>query len=258
MRKIPGLRLRLRELLTTAIQSQASQTDTVEINEANGTTPLGKWIDRVYLDAVGWKGIRQRREHIRELLTTAIQSQASQTDTVEILDVATGCGRYVLDVLAEKKDQNLHARLRDYTPANLEQGRENAERMGLTNVDFEQGDAFDRDSLISLSPRPHIAIVSGLFELFPENDLLQTSLSGIAEVLQPGGILIYTCQPWHPQVELIARTLGNREGNPWIMRRRSQAEMDALVTAAGLEKSDQRIDAWGIFTVAVARKPEAS
>ena len=232
--------------------------DYVYNNEANGTTPLGKWIDRVYLDAVGWKGIRQRREHIRELLTTAIQSQASQTDTVEILDVATGCGRYVLDVLAEKKDQNLHARLRDYTPANLEQGRENAERMGLTNVDFEQGDAFDRDSLISLSPRPHIAIVSGLFELFPENDLLQTSLSGIAEVLQPGGILIYTCQPWHPQVELIARTLGNREGNPWIMRRRSQAEMDALVTAAGLEKSDQRIDEWGIFTVAVARKPEAS
>lgn len=59
-------------------------------------------------------------------------------------------------------------------------------------------------------------------------------------------------------MELIARTLGNREGNPWIMRRRSQAEMDALVTAAGLEKSDQRIDEWGIFTVAVARKPEAS
>ena len=239
--------------LATGFDSGKS-LDYVYDNEAHGTTPLGKFIDRTYLDAVGWKGIRQRREHIRELLTTAMIEQSQKAETVEILDVATGCGRYVLDVLAEHRDQKLHARVRDYTPANLEQGRETASRLELTNVDFEQGDAFDKDSLTALSPRPHIAIVSGLFELFPENAPLQTSLSGIAEILQPGGMLIYTCQPWHPQVELIARTLGNREGNPWIMRRRSQAEMDALVASVGLSKIDQRIDEWGIFTVAVARK----
>jgi hypothetical protein len=38
------------------------------------------------------------------------------------------------------------------------------------------------------------------------------------------------------------------------MRRRTQGEMDQLVTAAGFEKIDQRIDQWGIFTVSVARR----
>ena len=39
------------------------------------------------------------------------------------------------------------------------------------------------------------------------------------------------------------------------MRRRPQAELDALVAAAGFEKQVQRIDDHGIFTVSVARKP---
>jgi hypothetical protein len=47
------------------------------------------------------------------------------------------------------------------------------------------------------------------------------SLRGIADVMDDGGYLIYTNQPWHPQVEFIARVLTNREGQPWIMRRRS-------------------------------------
>jgi hypothetical protein len=69
-----------------------------------------------------------------------------------------------------------------------------------------------------------------------------------------GGRLIYTNQPWHPQVEFIARVLTNREGQPWIMRRRTQAEMDELVRVAGFEKLSQEIDEWGIFTVSLARR----
>jgi hypothetical protein len=80
------------------------------------------------------------------------------------------------------------------------------------------------------------------------------SLRGIADALEPGGHLIYTNQPWHPQVEFIARVLTNHQGQPWIMRRRTQAEMDALIREAGFEKVSQEIDPWGIFTVSVAKK----
>ena len=79
------------------------------------------------------------------------------------------------------------------------------------------------------------------------------SLRGLADAMEPGGYLIYTNQPWHPQVEFIARVLVNREGQPWIMRRRTQAEMDDLVRAAGFEKLQQETDQWGIFTVSLAR-----
>ena len=44
---------------------------------------------------------------------------------------------------------------------------------------------------------------------------------------------MYTNQPWHPQIEMIARVLPNRDGQPWVMRRRTQAEMDALVACGG-------------------------
>jgi hypothetical protein len=80
------------------------------------------------------------------------------------------------------------------------------------------------------------------------------SLAGLADVMQPGGLLIYTNQPWHPQVEFIARVLTNREGKPWIMRRRTQAEMDELVRKAGFEKISMEIDQWGIFTVSTAAR----
>ena len=106
----------------------------------------------------------------------------------------------------------------------------------------------------AVTPRPTIAIVSGLFELFPENAGVLASLRGLAEVIEPGGYLIYTNQPWHPQVEFIARVLRNREGKPWIMRRRTTAEMDQLVSVAGFEKSGMEVDEWGMFTVSIARR----
>jgi hypothetical protein len=121
-------------------------------------------------------------------------------------------------------------------------------------VRFELADAFDRESIAAERPRPTVGVVSGLYELFPENEPLRRSLAGLADAIGPGGYLLYTCQPWHPQIELIARTLPNREGRPWVMRRRTQAEMDALVRAAGFEKVTQEIDRWGIFTVALARR----
>ena len=73
--------------------------------------------------------------------------------------------------------------------------------------------------------------------------------------MEEGGCLIYTNQPWHPQLAFIARVLTSfRGGRPWVMRRRSQAEMDQLVAAAGFEKIAMAIDPDGIFTVSLARR----
>jgi alpha-beta hydrolase superfamily lysophospholipase/SAM-dependent methyltransferase len=222
--------------------------DYVYENEARGALGVGRLIDRTYLDTPGWKGIRQRKLNLEQLLRRAI---AETKGDVRILDVATGCGRYVLDVL--KDVPNATALLRDFTPANVEQGREIARSMGLSDrVTFEQGDAFDEEALAKITPAPTIAIVSGLYELFGDNDLVLRSLRGIARAMTGGGLLVYTGQPWHPQLEMIARVLTNRDGQPWIMRRRTQEEMDDLARAAGFRKLDMEIDRWGIFTVSLA------
>ena len=84
---------------------------------------------------------------------------------------------------------------------------------------------------------------------------MRASLAGLAEAVVPDGYLIYTGQPWHPQIEFIARVLtSHRDGRPWVMRRRTQQEMDQLVAEAGFEKIAQETDPWGIFTVSLARR----
>jgi alpha-beta hydrolase superfamily lysophospholipase/ubiquinone/menaquinone biosynthesis C-methylase UbiE len=228
--------------------------DYVYENQPRGFTPLGRMMDKSYLESIGWRGIRQRRVHLERLLRATIEQTHAASQPVRVLDIAAGAGRYVLETLRSLSHIPITATLRDYRMENLDTARRIGAELGLTNVAFKLGDAFDCESLATESPKPTIGIVSGLFELFPDNEPILRSLRGLADVIEPGGHLIYTDQPWHPQVEFIARVLTNREGQPWIMRRRTQAEMDDLVRAAGFEKTTQLIDQWGIFSVAVARR----
>jgi len=228
--------------------------DYVYENKAKGLTPLGKLIDYFYLNSIGWRGIRLRRENMQHVLQGCIDELRKQGRPVRVLDIACGAGRYVLETLAANTGIESSAVLRDYKQENLDAAKQHSERLKFRDVTLERADAFDRESIAAVQPKPTIAIVSGLYELFPENEPLRKSLAGLSEAVDVGGFLIYTCQPWHPQMEFIARGLTNREGEPWIMRRRTQAEMDELVRAAGFEKVSQEFDPWGIFTVSVARR----
>jgi hypothetical protein len=175
---------------------------------------------------------------------------------VRIVDIAAGHGRYVLEAIEASAIKPDSVLLRDYSDINVEAGRTMIRAKGLENLaQFVKGDAFDTGSLAAIEPKPTLGIVSGLYELFPDNAMVTASLKGLAQAIPRGGYLIYTGQPWHPQLELIARALtSHRQGQAWIMRRRVQAEMDQLVAAAGFRKVDQRIDEWGIFTVSVAER----
>jgi SAM-dependent methyltransferase len=214
---------------------------------------IGKWFDWLYLNSIGWRGIRQRKEHLEKLLRQAIGRVLAAGLPVRLVDIAAGPGRYLLETLRDLPGDKLSAVLRDNVPANLEAGRKLAQQMGLSNVTFEPGDAFDEQSLAALDPPPNVAIVSGLYELFSSNECVMRSLRGLGRALRNGGYLVYTGQPWHPQVEMIARTLSNRDGQPWIMRRRTQQELDDLVRAAGFGKIAMEIDERGIFTVSLAK-----
>ncbi|MEK6349405.1 MAG: bifunctional alpha/beta hydrolase/class I SAM-dependent methyltransferase [Burkholderia sp.] len=236
-----------------------STLDYVYRNEARGRFGIGRLFDRAYLDSPGWTGIRQRKLHAEELIGIASARLREAGREVRIVDIAAGHGRYVLDSIAAAAVAPDGILLRDYSPPNVEAGRALIAQRGLGAVArFEQGDAFDEASLTALNPRPTLAIVSGLYELFGENAAIERSLRGLASAVPPGGYLVYTGQPWHPQLEFIARALNNHRGDAhWVMRRRSQAEMDELVARAGFRKLEQRIDAMGIFTVSLAQRVEA-
>ena len=227
--------------------------DYVYQNRPRGSLVVGKWLDRLYLNSPGWRGIRERKKNLLAFLRSSIDQLKLGNRPVRILDIAAGCGRYILEVMNEMDDPQISALLRDYKSDNVEAGRRLAQEMGTGGAHFEMGDAFDEQSLASVDPPPTLAVVSGLYELIPDNSKVLRSLRGLAHALQNGGYLIYTGQPWHPELEMIARVLRNREGNDWVMRRRTQQEIDELVRSAGFTKIDMAIDNDGIFTVSVAK-----
>ncbi len=234
-------------------------------NQASGRLGVGRLLDRAYLDAVGWQGIRQRREHLRTLIRRALDASREATGRpAHLLDIAAGCGRYSLDALAgdggaEPRESDETALLRDANADALRDAAAAAQARGLSErVKTGVGDAFDEVLLAAAKPTPDVAVVSGLYELFPHNGPVRASLRGLSAAVRPGGFLVYTGQPWHPQVEMIARCLNNREDRNWVMRRRTTEELDALVTEAGFRKVEMLIDRWGIFTVSLAVKPDGA
>ena len=235
--------------------------DYIYKNQANGALLLGQFIDRGYLDAIGWRGIRLRKLQLQtaltQLITEALQPAAT-SPTLRILDVAAGGGRYVLETAKRFQGKNIAITLRDLDQKNLDQAAKLAAELQLTHrINYECQDAFVACEANPAGELPEekydIAIVSGLYELFGDNAPVVKSLALIAESLKPGGKLIYTGQPWHPQLLLIAETLVDHRGKAWQMRPRPQAELDGLLRCAGFEKLSTQIGLEGIFTVSVAQ-----
>ncbi|MGO2364391.1 MAG: class I SAM-dependent methyltransferase family protein, partial [Psychrobacter sp.] len=241
--------------------------DHVYYNQPSGQNKFGHAVDKFYLNNIGWQGIRIRRAHILELARLALADikDKNQNNTKpyqpKLLDIASGHGFYAFDLLTEFTD--LHAELRDYEMHNIQALQAKASNLAITNrVVACQKDAFDAASYQQVEKTSSskvdtgfdIAISSGVFELFSDNTLPETALAGIYDSLKADGYLIYTNQPWHPEQEFISKTLNNHRGSSWVMRCRSQAEMDQLVERAGFKKVAMRIDRFGIFTVSLAIK----
>ncbi len=240
-----------------------------------GSTALGRAIDRNYLQSIGWRGIRQRKRHIEALLRRAIarsprRGRSRCASSTSPPAMAGTCWRRSTGSAVSRPDSIL---LRDYSDINVEAGGKLIAEKDFADIArFVKGDAFDRASLATLAPRPTIAIVSGLYELFSDNAQVRASLAGLASALPESGILIYTGQPWHPQLELIARALtSHRGGQAWVMRRRTQAELDELVARRrlsqdraahrrvghlhGVRRAPPRRDPAGAAAVVGARSP---
>jgi len=225
--------------------------DHVYANKPEGKFGIGKFIDKNYINSIGWRGIRQRKTNMISSVQAKIDVLTKEGKEVVILDIAGGPARYLVEIA--KANPSIKVHVRDYQEQNVEEGRALAREMGVENISYEVCDAFDLASYDEVGFTPNIVIVSGVFELFSDNELIGNAMQGISKLIEKEGYLLYTGQPWHPQLELIANVLGNHQQEKWIMRRRSQYELDTLFTNHGFEKQRMLIDDWGIFTVSSAQ-----
>lgn len=111
-----------------------STLDYVYRNQPTGKGKLGELIDRNYLDAIGWRGIRQRKLHAEELLRLAIAHLRNQGRAVHIVDIAAGHGRYILEALQGLEQRLDLILLRDYSELNVSQGNALISEKGLGEI----------------------------------------------------------------------------------------------------------------------------
>jgi SAM-dependent methyltransferase len=233
--------------------------DHVYDNKAQGRLLLGRLIDRIYLDAPGWQGIRNRGELLCDTIIAEASSIAAKNvvdgkRSLHLVDLACGGGRYLITALRALKDAGLDIRatLRDYREENVIKARDNAAKAGV-EATVELADAFS-DADLGRLDSPALVIVSGLHEIIDDDRLVAGHFTQIARLLPPGGRLILTLQPDHPQLEFIARVLTSHSGRPWAMRLRSIQLISAWAQAAGFSVETVTQEPRDIFGVLVARK----
>ena len=227
-----------------------SSLDYVYKNEPNGKSIIGKSLDKYYLNEIGWVGIRDRKRNFLEIIREKIETYPNKD--IKILDIAGGVGNYIFDL--KKEFPEICFIINEFKKSNIEKGEKVIAENSWDNIKFTNFDCFDIETYKKINFEPDIVIISGIFELFSDNKMLNSALKGIDNILKKDGCIIYTGQPWHPQLNKIAFVLNNHREGKWIMRRRSQKELDNIFRYNEFKKNKMLIDNFGIFTVSLAEK----
>ncbi|MDB9524862.1 class I SAM-dependent methyltransferase family protein [Oscillatoria sp. CS-180] len=222
-------------------------------NQPNGLTPLGTLMDWIYLNSQGWRGIRARSELLKTTLRHVLQTRRHKGLSCHLLDVACGGGRYDLEVLQDLPPGTVEATLRDYKAENVIKARQLATQLDI-DACIEQADAFNDSDLALVQPDPSVIVVSGLHEILPNDALIENHFRQLYQIMDTPGTLIFTIQPHHPQLELIARTLPSHTGRPWVMRLRPWQLTQQWAIAAGFQNIRVQMEPNGIFGVVTAEK----
>lgn len=220
-------------------------------NRPKGKFGFGKLMDHFYLNAIGWKGIRLRKENLLVQLSDQIEQLIEAGKEIKILDIAGGAGNYLFKI--KEKYPQAEIVINDFKEENIYVGNKKIEKRGISGMRFTNFDCFDPDTYAKFDFHPNITVISGIFELFEDNETISRAIAGIVSISQPDATIVYTGQPWHPQLKMIAYVLNSHKETDWIMRRRSQKELDRVFAYNGVVKENMLIDDYGIFTVSSGR-----
>ena len=184
-----------------------STLDYVYRNQVGGVGWIGRALDCTLSRCHRLARHCQRKIHVEELIRAALKRLVASGQPTRMLDIARAHGRYVLEALAAEADRPESILLRDFSPINVEAGQRLIADKGLAEIaHFVQADAFDRPHCSHPAATDARHRVGPLRAVSRQRDGVR-SLAGLAAAIPAGGYLFHTGQPWHPQLEMIARAL---------------------------------------------------
>jgi len=229
--------------------------DYIYENKSHGKFIIGKFLDRIFLNNVSWKAIRQRKQNLKEQIKLAIGENRARGENTVILDVAAGPAQYLIDVMSEVGEDGVFAVCQDIDEKWMASGREKAGEAGLKNIRFEKSDAFDIDTLSSVSPRPNVIVASGLYDWIMNDELVKKSLKLCCSVLDDDGTIIFTNQAGNRQMNLVHKAFLDFNKEPLRMKTRSPETLNGWAMEAGFKDIIATVmDRWGFYSVARIKK----
>jgi ubiquinone/menaquinone biosynthesis C-methylase UbiE len=223
-------------------------------NKPHGRLLIGKLIDRAFLNNIGWQAIRQRKENLKKYLKEAILENRRNVKKTLVLDIASGPAKYILEVLLEVGEQDIYVVCQDIDQRWLDYGREQADRLGLKNIRFEKGDAFNLELLSKVTPKPNVVVSSGFYDWITDDELVKKSFNYCYSVLSTGGKIIFTNQAAHQQMELVQAAFVDFNKEPLRMKTRLADLICGWAKESGFRNLSTLIDRWGFYSVSKGEK----
>ncbi len=144
---------------------------------------------------------------------------------------------------------------RDLDTDALNQGKTNAEKLGLTNMKFTAGDALKAESLTEIQPKANIAVSSGFYDWINEDGLVQKSMALLYDILPTGGCFVFTNQVRHVNQEFVEGVFIDLRGRPLRMTMRPAEELNSWSEAAGFRILKTTGDKDFNYSVTLVQKP---
>ncbi|MCK6554826.1 class I SAM-dependent methyltransferase family protein [Candidatus Binatia bacterium] len=160
-------------------------------NVPQGSGALGRWIDRTFLQLRRCDALRRRVDLTREMVAGLIADRRTNGRRTVILDVAAGTGRYLRELARSRKRGDLVIRCLDRNPHEVMLGRQLVNREGLSDFDFEVGDATD-DASYLMRDDPDIILAIDLFPYLHDDMAVRTVMAHSFSHLAPKGLFVCT------------------------------------------------------------------
>lgn len=220
-------------------------------NKPHGKLYIGRLLDKVFLNQITPKAFRAVKQIVEDVLIGYLEERGDRPTF--IVDLASGKADYLYNVLRDGKHDNVKVWLRDIDGVALEESKTIAEEQGLLKqTSFEQGDALDVESLKRISLRPNLVIEIGLYGIIHNDDLIRRHLRDLREILNPEALL-FNVQTYNPQIELIARTLKNRDGGRCVWHLRPVESLINWAEQAGFSEARVIMDPYDIYAVVIMK-----
>lgn len=219
-------------------------------NNPQGSLFIGKYLDTIFLNQVTCKAFRSIKQIQKDKINTFLRERSGKK--TYIVDLASGKADYLFDILKET-DSDLDVLLCDISEYALKESRKTTDKLNLNKkVSFKQGDALDSIHLSDIGKKPELLIEVGLYGIIHDDELIKRHLHDLKKILNPEAIL-FNVQTQNPQIELIARSLKNQDGERCVWHLRPIEEVISWAEEAGFKNPEITMDPYGIYAVVIMK-----